>query len=75
MFPLLSLILLTGGSIFSTCKVDKKMKKVKDEKQLVKNLNIDFNDNKKKNIKKIKIINNLGKYILRKTHNELIKII
>ncbi len=61
--------------IYDLLKKYKISKKVKDEKQLVKNLNIDFNDNKKKNKKKIKIINNLGKFILKKTHNELIKII
>ncbi len=49
--------------------------KVTNQKQLVKNLNIDFNDNRKKDTRNIKIINNLGKNILRKTHSELINII
>ena len=34
--------------IYDLLKKYKISKKVKDEKQLVKNLNIDFNDNKKK---------------------------
>ena len=59
--------------IYDLLKNYKIAEKIKNKDELVNKLSNDFNKSKKKDIKKIDLMNNLGKNILNKTYAELLK--
>ncbi len=59
--------------IYDLLKNHKIAEKIKNKDELVNKLSNDFNKSKKKDIKKIDLMNNLGKNILNKTYVELLK--